>query len=95
MANSKVKDSITSLGYLATSEEEDLLTPPVSPVKKFIECFHCFPVLCHILIIVAGSVADPYLVPSTFLIPGSGIQVGQKIWVLDPGSAVDILGHIS
>ena len=75
MANSKVKDSITSLGYLTTSEEEDVITPPVSPVKKFVECFHCFSVFYHILIIVAGSVADPYLVPITFLMPGSGIQV--------------------
>jgi hypothetical protein len=36
MASSKVKDSITSLGYLTTSEEEDVITPPVSPVKKFV-----------------------------------------------------------
>jgi len=29
------------------------------------------------------------------LIPGSGIQDGQKIWILDPVSAINILGHIS
>ncbi len=36
MAQNKVKDSITSLGYLTTSEEEDVT--PASPVKKLVEC---------------------------------------------------------
>jgi hypothetical protein len=35
MAQNKVKDSITSLGYLTTSEEEEDITP-ASPVKKLV-----------------------------------------------------------
>jgi hypothetical protein len=30
------------LGYLTTSEEEVEITPPASPVKKFVEWFHFF-----------------------------------------------------
>jgi hypothetical protein len=30
------------LGYLTTSEEEVEITPPASPVKKFVEWFHSF-----------------------------------------------------